>query len=220
MKKAIALSLILLLAATALASCAKPGTDDFIATTPASSQTTEAPTSITEPPATIATQPATNPTSRPAAENTHPGTQQLDFGAQYIRTNGYHNGRQYPIITVVSTKNELAQYYWKYEKEYDFAPRTEAAADSTIGFTDAIGKYLDTDDFFEDSYLVIVLLEEGSGSIRHRVDSVAADGAIAISRLTRHMQTADMAEWNIIIEISGDSKPVQFKVEMTNEMVA
>jgi hypothetical protein len=40
----------------------------------------------------------------------HPG-----FSIQYIRTNGYHGQRAYPIVTVIRSKAELSAYYDKYQ---------------------------------------------------------------------------------------------------------
>jgi len=145
-------------------------------------------------------------------------SENLDFSVQYIRTNGYHADTKYPIVTAITTRNELEQYYERYKDQYDLTAKTEVYSDTTIGFLDAIEKY--TDDFFKDSYLVIVLLEEGSGSIRHRVDSVADNGDIVISRLLPGMGTADMAEWSIIIEVNSDFRPEQFKVELIDEALS
>jgi len=127
---------------------------------------------------------------------------------QYIRTNGYIDGVNYPQITVISTKNELEQYYEKYKDKYDFFSRESAYTDSATGFVDAMKKY--TDDFFADHYLAIILLEEGSGSIRHRVERIEENGGIVISRLSPEIGTSDMAEWHIIIELDNSFKPEQF----------
>jgi len=137
------------------------------------------------------------------------------FTVQYIRTNGYVDGASYPIITVIPSKNELMQYYENSKDRYDLSPREIAYSDSASGFIDAIEKY--SDSFFASRYLVIVLLEEGSGSIRHRVDRVDGNGDVVICRLLPEIGTSDMAEWHIIIELDSSFKPGQFNAVFIDE---
>ncbi|MBQ7349676.1 MAG: hypothetical protein IJW56_02180, partial [Bacteroides sp.] len=79
-------------------------------------------------------------------------------------------------------------------------------SDSTIGFLDACDKY--NAEYFEDQILVMVLLEEGSGSNRHNVDNVklGSDGKLYISirSIVPEVGTCDMAEWHILIEPEKD----------------
>lgn len=136
---------------------------------------------------------------RPAEQtvSAHP-----DFAVQYIRTNGYHNGRLYPIVSVVETKAELAAYYEINRGDYDLERNQNPSSDFTIGFQDAIDRYDDA--FFTDKLLVLVLLEEGSGSIRHLAKEIFIDNDnmnILIERQVPQVGTADMAEWHIIFEI-------------------
>ena len=59
----------------------------------------------------------------------------------------------------------------------------------------------------EDNILILVLLEEGSGSIRHKVKSVKTSGndvEIDIDVTCPEVCTEDMAEWHIIIELDRD----------------
>jgi len=235
MKRVVALSLIFLIVTATLASCSKPGTDDPPAINPTDSLTTEVPASITDQPTTnpadsteadtptsIANQSATDPTSRPTAEKTRPDTKQLKFGAQYTQTFGYHPDRQYPIITVISTKDELERYHEKYKDQYNFASNTSPAPDGiepwvTIEFTDAIKKY--TDGFFKDNYLVIVLMED-SLEKQYRVDSVAESGDIVIRRFNPKLSLLTITAWSIIIEVNSNIKPAQFKVDMVNEAIS
>jgi hypothetical protein len=114
---------------------------------------------------------------------------------QYIRVNWFSNV-DYPITTVVSSKNELERYY-----------DGNAVPDQTS--LNATEKY--SDDFFADNFLVIVLLQEGSGSIRHEVEKVDEDGNIVIKRLLPEVGTTDMAAWTIIVELRSDFKLDEFK---------
>ena len=221
MKRAVASSMILLVVMTAFASCGRslkaeipsPSIDQPT-TSPAVSLETGIPSSNI----TKATTTAASTTKGPKPGTTRPNVKRLDFSAQHIRTFGYHPGRQYPIITVVQTKQELDRYYESYKDQYDFGSRAvQYEAIDTIGFTDATANY--TDGFFKDSYLVIVLFEEGGGSIRHRVERVAENGEILIRRLVPPITTLDIAVWSIIIEVNSGIKPARFQVDMIDEAV-
>lgn len=130
----------------------------------------------------------------------------IDFQTQYIRTDGYHDGVEYPIVKIIRSVNELNSYYNENKEKYSLERREDPASDSTIGFLDACDKYDAA--YFEDQILVMVLLEEGSGSIRHNVDNVktGSDGKLYVSirRDVPEVGTDDMAEWHILIEPEKD----------------
>lgn len=130
----------------------------------------------------------------------------IDFQTQYIRTDGYRDGVDYPIVKIIRSVEELNSYYNENKEKYSLERREDPASDSTIGFLDACDKY--NAEYFEDQILVMVLLEEGSGSIRHNVDNVklGSDGKLYISirRDVPEAGTDDMAEWHILIEPEKD----------------
>ena len=130
----------------------------------------------------------------------------IDFDAQYIRTNGYHEDVKYPVVKVIRSVDELNAYYNTNKDKYNLERRSDPASDSTIGFLDAVDKY--TAEYFEKQILVMVLLEEGSGSNRHNVDNVkhGSDGKLYVSirRDVPEVGTCDMAEWHILIEPEKD----------------
>jgi hypothetical protein len=138
----------------------------------------------------------------------------IGFEAQYIRTAGYVNNEQYPIITIIKSKKELEQYYHQYKDTYDFSRKTgKLLSDMTIGFLDAIDKY--TEEYFTNRFLVIVILEEGSSSITHEIDGIDVDGNIIIKRLNvTGMGNSDMEEWNIIIEIANEFSQNNYTVSL------
>jgi len=127
-----------------------------------------------------------------------------DVSAQYIRTNGYVEGRKYPITTIISSKSDLEQYCELYQDTYDL----------TI-FRDAINVY--TNDFFVGNFLAVVILQEGSGSIGHKVERIETNGDIIICRLIPSIQTADMAVWNIIIELDNIFRVGRFRVKFIDK---
>ena len=130
----------------------------------------------------------------------------VDFVPQYIRTNGYHEDIEYPVVKIIRSVDELNAYYNENKEWYDLERNNKVYSDTTIGFLDACDKYDEA--YFEDQILVMVLLEEGSGSIRHNVDNIklGSDGKIYISirRDVPEVGTDDMAEWHILIEPEKD----------------
>ena len=130
----------------------------------------------------------------------------VQWAAQYIRTNGYSEGVLYPSVRIIDSLQELKDYYNTWHEVLDLERKDKVYSDTTIGFLAACDQYDET--FFEKNYLIFVLLEEGSGSVRHEVRSVqqTADKKISISidRKVPEVGTSDMAEWHIILELSRD----------------
>ena len=144
------------------------------------------------------------------------GEQQIDFLAQYIRTNGYSDGEQYPKALWITTPEELSGYYENHKEKYDL----DLPFDESVGFADAVKKYDEA--FFEQHDLIFVVLEEGSGSVRHEVTGLKAvqmqDGKYKIrpeiTRIIPEVGTDDMAEWHIVIEIGKEfGKTVSDEIE-------
>lgn len=136
----------------------------------------------------------------------------IDFNAQYIRTNGYSDGEVYPKTLWITSPAELEAYYELNKDKYDLGSRANPGSDQTLGFADAIKAYDSA--FFESNDLILVVLEEGSGSIRHEVTAVELLPSIYdrvryfiqpyIKRVVPEVGTADMAEWHIMIEVSKE----------------
>lgn len=130
-----------------------------------------------------------------------------EYGVQYIRTNGYREGAGFPQAVIIRSTEELDGYYRANRDTFDLEREENVSSDSTIGFLDACDKYDAT--YFEKGYLVLVLLEEGSGSVRHKVTEVSAnDGGeltVQIDTISPEIGTCDMAEWHIILEMSNNT---------------
>lgn len=126
----------------------------------------------------------------------------VDFEAQYIRTNGYEDGATFPRVVVIRSQKELKEYYSENCDTFDLERKEKVYSDTTIGFLDACDKY--DKEYFADQILIMVLLEEGSGSIRHEVTGVELSETgilnISIRDIVPEIGTADMAEWHILIE--------------------
>ena len=131
------------------------------------------------------------------------------YDAQYIRTNSYHEGTPYPSVKVIHSVEELNTYYEANKGLYDLERKEKVYSDTTIGFLDACDKYDAA--YFEEQILILVLLEEGSGSIRHEVTGVETTETSGKQELLIHIErkvpesgTDDMAEWHIFVEPEKD----------------
>lgn len=145
----------------------------------------------------------------------------VSFAAQYIRTDGYHEGAVYPRVQIINDLQQLQTYYEENRELYGLERRQAVYSDSTIGFLDACDSY--DARYFETGQLILVLLEEGSGSIRHEVRSIerleSGELGISIDRLEPECGTCDMAQWHIIVELNkadGVEKQEEVKVLLDN----
>ena len=132
---------------------------------------------------------------------------EVQWAAQYIRTNGGYEAKViYPCVRIIHSLQELKDYYNTWHEVFDLERKDKVYSDTTIGFLDACDQYDEA--FFEKNYLIFVLLEEGSGSIRHEVRSVEQTEdkklSISIDRKVPEVGTDDMAQWHIILELSRD----------------
>lgn len=141
-------------------------------------------------------------------KSVEPAEQNVEFKAIYVRTDGYHDGEKYPRASWITTPDEIQEYYEANKDKYYLESIGHPYSDQTVsGFTEAVKDYDEA--FFRDYDLIFVVLEEGSGSIRHEVTAVKAlrldDGKHSlqteITRLIPEVGTDDMAEWHVILEI-------------------
>lgn len=128
----------------------------------------------------------------------------IDFNFTCIRTNSmYENKTHYPYTVIISSKDELENYYTKNNTAY-FLERVEKVySDTTIGFLNEADKY--DDEFFEKNSLIFVITENGSGSIRHKVNAVETSDTrtvITLKNTIPEICTDDMANWHIFISVA------------------
>lgn len=124
---------------------------------------------------------------------------------QYIRTDGYHEDVQYPVVTMIRSAEELEVYYSANRELYDLERKETEYSDTTIGFLDACDRYDET--YFAAHDLLLVLVEEGSGSIRHEVGALTLteEGwTVDVLRIEPEVVTDDMAQWHLMIEVEKD----------------
>lgn len=142
-----------------------------------------------------------------SGENSDPEPKEIGFSAQYVRTDRQDSEYGEPLsVKIIRSVDELTAYYEENKERYDMQRKADTPySDETIGFPDACDKYDAA--YFKDRVLIMVLAEEGSGSIRHEVKQVSlteAGGkrqmAIEIDPIVPEAGTCDMAFWHILIE--------------------
>ncbi|MBQ9905272.1 MAG: leucine-rich repeat protein [Oscillospiraceae bacterium] len=134
------------------------------------------------------------------------------IGEQYIRTP--NRSADYPIVKQFASRAELDSYIAENQDALDFSVNSGPGAFDTAGFTEAAAKY--TDDWFKEYKLLLVVLQEYSGSISHKVTSVS-ENAVRITRFVPKAQTTDMAAWHILIELDKSARiSDQISVQFTN----
>lgn len=147
---------------------------------------------------------------------TVPQTGDLAFSAQYIRTDGYHGEEQYPQTFLIDSVEALNAYYEANKDKHDLERREKVYSDTSIGFLDACDSY--TEDFFKENCLVMVLVQEGSGSIRHAVTKVCrtAEGQteVYVKSIVPEAGTCDMALWHILVELDRSAMPAEDQIRV------
>ena len=132
----------------------------------------------------------------------------LQWSAQYIRTNGCQDSVELPSVQLIHSKQDLQDYYIGYHELFNLERLENSSDEGRIGFLDACDSY--DEDFFRNSYLIFILLEEGSGSISHQVQRVEQTNdkkiSVSINRIVPEVGTADMAQWHIFVELSKDTE--------------
>ena len=108
--------------------------------------------------------------------------------------------QDYPLIVKIDSVGRLHDYYENNKDTYQFNQIYNEAAT----MTDAVfGEKSGYDEvFFESRFLLFVILEEGSGSVRHKVESANSEScslSVNITRIIPEIGTADIAVWYIVL---------------------
>ena len=115
------------------------------------------------------------------------------FTAQYVRTDVMGDAGDFPSVIVLNTFDELNAYIEDNRELFDLESE----------FIDAVARY--DEEYFLRQNIVLIRLEEGSGSIRHELTDVRRNDLgrwqLSLDRVTPEVQTADMAQWHIILEV-------------------
>lgn len=131
---------------------------------------------------------------------------ELFYGARYVRTNGNMDDSRLRT-KVIRSRESLEAYYEANKGTFDLERRQTVYADSTPGFLDICDSY--DEDWFASRDLLIAVLEEGSGSIRHEITGLRREGEgkwlLEGFCLVPEVGTCDMAQWHILCEIAKDT---------------
>ena len=131
---------------------------------------------------------------------------------QYIRTGGYNEWMNFPFLVLVTSREDLEEYYAAFSGVFILA---SSYGNATAGWNAAVEQY--DKEWFTHHVLLMVLMQCGSGSIRHEVNGieiVAGKEYVNITSITPQPQTDDMANWHILIELNA--KPLELAgVKMT-----
>lgn len=153
------------------------------------------------------------------AVSTHraePGDEaQLNFTARYERTNVFYwdiAERDYPFI--ITSMAELAEFLTPHATHSLWTVRENGTYIEILMADRIFGVY--DEEFFENNFLVIIYIMENSGSNRHSVDAVYANGDVHITRLLPEIGTHDMAGWHIILELENTVIPPFFNIHITS----
>lgn len=108
--------------------------------------------------------------------------EEIPFEAKVDKTGSYTQGKTFPKISVFKTKEALGAIdYLSYGDKYD-------------------------EEFFKTKALIVVELQETSGSVRNEVTKVVKNGekiTIGIKKTIPEIGTADMAQWAIYVEVDN-----------------
>ena len=119
----------------------------------------------------------------------------------YYRTDlARYTGDVYPKAVVINSVAELDDYYEKNKDTYQFHIRYRRRLSMLEDVFEKKSRY--NDRFFNSRPLLFIVVEEGSGSIRHRVDSTTIENGertINIERTIPKVCTADIAQWHIVL---------------------
>lgn len=126
-----------------------------------------------------------------------------DWGnVQYVRTNGRAPDTEFPHSLVIRSRQELLEYYEQNKAYYNM----DSSRDESPAFRDAIDRYDEA--YFAKRELLVVVLQENSGSIRHHVNFMRerfteTEGwwEVSITSFSSMYETEDMAQWHILIEM-------------------
>lgn len=134
-----------------------------------------------------------------------------DFGyaAQYIRTDGGYERDDLSALHIIRSGDELNTYYQNYKDIYQFD------RDGEHSFLAACEKY--DAEYFEKQILLMVIVEEPSGSNRHKVKNISTvygKTTVEIDRLLPESGDDDMAAWHIIIEPEAGFEATEENIEI------
>lgn len=136
---------------------------------------------------------------------------EVNFEAKYVRTDGSISEVSEPIVKKITSLKELNNYYNENKENYNFVDNSALSS----SFTTEIDKY--DEEYFKNSFLLVVLVQEEGSDIYHKVKSVNEEGKVVIERNLANHESSDIATWHILIELNNANKDIDYKVTMRDE---
>lgn len=130
------------------------------------------------------------------------------YNVSLVKTHDYTDALNFPHIAVIKTQEELEAYLSK--KAEFIGYYNEITPEDLTGKTGNLfgdDLNLSTADFFDENFLVIVIMEENSGSISLSFEGVEwADDTlnIDITRNVPEIGTDDMAQWQLFLTLPAE----------------
>ena len=124
----------------------------------------------------------------------------------------------YPAAEAAKSVDELQTYYENYKEIYQFHIGYYGEASMADEFFSDNTRYDDA--FFENNFLLFVIIEEGSGSVRHRVESALPENgllSVNVTRVVPEIGTADMAQWHIVLELDKTLSDMDVAVVVSDD---
>ena len=132
--------------------------------------------------------------------------QEIPYLAKYVSTEGGKEGVEFPNVILIHSVEELERYIEENRAYFDLESRDSPSADAEPGFMDFCIFYDEA--FFEKQYLVMVLVEESSDAMCHKVNHVgiSGDGQLYVNLQTKKsdVQFDGTSQWHILIELGRE----------------
>ena len=124
----------------------------------------------------------------------------------------------YPKAAAIKSVSELHEYFDNNKDTYQFHVGYYGEANMADEVFSAKPRF--DDGFFREKFLLFVILEEGSGSVRHRVEAALPENgllSVNIDRIIPEIGTADMSWWHIVLELEKTLADMDVAIVISDE---
>ena len=113
-----------------------------------------------------------------------------------------------------ANKSKLVHVAYTDEEVLKLLSDEEEDEDFTVSYGKGIFVFKYDEDYFKDSFLVLVLVREDNGNVFHTVNKVTDKGNISIDRSLLDNDNQDIASWHIIIELDKKYSNIDYQVNL------
>ena len=125
---------------------------------------------------------------------------------------------EYPVIIKINSVKDLNDYFVNNKDSYQIDQGCYGESNMADDVFLNSGKYKES--LFIDHFLLFIIIQEGSGSVRHRIGSVSLETdpvSVEITRIVPFIGTADMAQWHIVLVLDKSLSETDFAVIFSEE---